>query len=64
MRLGKLLSAYRHENRLGVRALAKEIGISHATLSRVENDAACDSTTLAAILLWLIGSEKAMRKRA
>ena len=63
MRLGKLLCAYRHENRLGVRALAKEIGVSSATLSRAENGSTCDSTTLAAILLWLIGSEKPPRKR-
>lgn len=38
---------------LGVRAAAKEIGISPATLSRVENGHVPDLTTFAAICRWL-----------
>ena len=38
---------------LGVRAAAKEIGISHATLSRVENGNVPDLATFASICRWL-----------
>jgi len=38
---------------LGVRAAAKEIGISSATLSRIENGNVPDLATFAAICNWL-----------
>lgn len=57
MRLGEVLRGYRAANRLGVRALAKTIGVSHATLNRIEHDEGASSDTLAKILLWLIGKE-------
>ena len=38
---------------LGVRAAAKEIGISHATLSRVERGFHPDLATLQKIAVWL-----------
>jgi len=38
---------------LGVRAAAKEIGISPATLSRIENGHVPDLATFAAICAWL-----------
>jgi DNA-binding XRE family transcriptional regulator len=54
MNVGLCLSAYRHERGLGVRALAKIIGTSSATLSRIERGEGCDSRTLAKVLLWLL----------
>lgn len=42
-----------------IRDVAKEIGTSSATLLRIEQDNTCDSTTLATVLLWLIGKVKA-----
>jgi DNA-binding XRE family transcriptional regulator len=58
MMLGPVIAAYREQHRYGVRALAKIIGISAATLNRVENENACDSTTLAKIMIWLFTAPK------
>lgn len=41
-----------------VREVAKEIGTSAATLNRIEHGYPCDSGTMAAILIWLIGKNK------
>ena len=56
MRLGYVIRKWRAAEKLGVREAAKQIGTSAATLSRIENGNACDSKTLAAILLWLLAS--------
>lgn len=50
-KLGELIVERR--GTLGVRAAAKEIGISAATLSRVENGNVPDLATFAAICQWL-----------
>ena len=50
-KLGSLVSDQR--GTLGVRAAAKEIGISPATLSRIENGHVPDLTTFAAVCRWL-----------
>ena len=49
--LGKMVVARR--GTLGVRAAAKEIGISPATLSRIENGHVPDLATFAKICKWL-----------
>lgn len=49
--LGEMIVARRGSD--GVRAAAKEIGISSATLSRVENGHIPDLATFAAICRWL-----------
>ncbi|WP_425063792.1 helix-turn-helix domain-containing protein [Pyruvatibacter mobilis] len=49
--LGKMIAAKR--GTLGVRAAAKEVGISPATLSRIENGHVPDLATFAAICEWL-----------
>ena len=54
MRLGRVIARYRYAERLGVRAVAKEIGVSAATLNRVERGEPCDGTTLTKILFWLL----------
>jgi len=43
---------------MGVRELAKQISISHATLSRIENDKPCDGETLTKIVIWLFTKEE------
>ena len=53
--LGKVLKDWRWANRMGVREAAKIIGLSTATLSRIENDHSCDSDQLAKILTFLLG---------
>ena len=63
MKLGPVLAAYRRDARLGVRALAREIGTSSATLSRFERGLNVDAATLGKILLWAIGDAKARKTR-
>lgn len=53
MRLGKILKGWRENQKLQLRTVADDIGISHGTLSRIENDKPCDSGTLMKLLLWL-----------
>jgi len=55
-KLGEMVAQRR--GTLGVRAAAKEIGISPATLSRIENGHVPDLVTFAAICKWL-GQEPA-----
>lgn len=45
--------AKRHRGARGVREAAREIGISHATLSRVERGFAPDARTLQRVCAWL-----------
>ena len=54
--LGVVLRAWRNGQRMGVREAAKTIGISHATLSRIENGKPTDGQTLWRVLVWLNGS--------
>jgi DNA-binding XRE family transcriptional regulator len=51
--LGRVIADYRWANRVGVRELAKEVGVSHATMSRIENGENCDAATLVKVLVWL-----------
>lgn len=63
MRLGHVLADYRYAQRIGVRDLAKEIGISSATLNRVENEGACDGATLIKILSWLFAAGDSRKQK-
>lgn len=56
MRLAEVLREYRWALRIGVRDMAKEIGISSATLSRIENGNNCDAKSLTKIMVWLFSS--------
>lgn len=52
-RWGRLMVLYRATHNLGVRELAKESGISPATISRVERGHAMDAETLLKFWTWL-----------
>ena len=54
MKLGELIKEYRYATRTGIRDLAREIGVSHSTLSRFERGYSIDSDTLKKILLWVL----------
>ena len=54
MKLGELLKAWREVHHIGIRDAAREIGISHGTLSRVERGLPTDGDTLIKILFWLL----------
>jgi len=63
MRLGKVIADYRWANRIGVREVASDIGVSAPTLSRFENDNVCDSDTLAKIMQWLFAKAESSQRR-
>lgn len=54
MRLGRILLRYRQSRDLTLRTLAAEIGVSMATLSRIEHGKEMDSRTLLRILVWML----------
>ena len=51
--IGRLVLAKRTERGLGIRAAAKEVGISHATLARVEKGFLPDLENYEKICTWL-----------
>lgn len=53
--IGSVIRAWRVHCRVGIRDGAKAIGISHATLSRVENGKPTDGKTLLRLMAWLHG---------
>ena len=53
MKIGKVIKAYRIHRELGLRPLAKEIGISHATLGRIERNEKVDGATMVKLWVWL-----------
>jgi transcriptional regulator with XRE-family HTH domain len=57
-RLGQALVFYRAAKAVDLRAVAKEIGISSATLSRVERGYSPDAYTLILIWQWFIAAEE------
>jgi transcriptional regulator with XRE-family HTH domain len=57
MRLGEVLRKWRRAADIPVREAAELIGVSTATLSRIERGEAMDGTTLAKVLTWLVGQE-------
>jgi len=51
--LGEVLKRWRMVGDVDIRTLSGIIGISPATLSRIENGKDCDAKTLVKILRWL-----------
>lgn len=58
MRIAKALQLMRVTAGLGLREQARVIGISAATLSRLENGYECDVRVLVKLLAWMTGSEE------
>lgn len=54
MKLGEIIRRWRKMSDIGIREAAKEIGISHGTLSRIERGLPMDGVTLARIIRWLL----------
>ncbi len=57
-RLGRLMVLYRATHNFGVRDLAKQSGISIATISRIERGHAMDAATLLRLWHWLLLPEE------
>lgn len=53
--IGKLLRLWRAIENIGVREAAKELGVSPATLSRIENGKPMDAATMLKLIRWLFG---------
>lgn len=53
MLIGEMIQTYRLQNRYGTREYAELIGISHATLNRVENGSDVDGKTLMKLIEWV-----------
>jgi transcriptional regulator with XRE-family HTH domain len=61
--LGRLILAKRAANGLGIRAAAREVGISHATLARVEKGFLPDLENYEKIRRWLGIEERVLSAR-
>lgn len=57
-RLGLALASYQQKHDVENRAMAKGIGISASTLSRIKGGTMPDAIGLAKIVLWLAQSEE------
>lgn len=53
-RLGAVLRCYRLLNQLDLRTVGRQIGVSAATLMRIEAGRATDADTLLKILNWML----------
>lgn len=53
MKLGEVIRRWRRNSDIGLREAAREIGVSHGTLSRIERGEEMTAQTLAKILMWL-----------
>ena len=56
-RLGGMLRLDRMVNQRSIRDVAKEIGIGHATLLRIEIGQGMDAATLLKVWTWLLGAK-------
>ena len=54
MNLGKVIRGWREREHLGIREAASQIGVSVATLSRIENGKPIEGATLIKLLDWLL----------
>lgn len=56
--IGKLIRAYRETQCLSTREFSKLIGISYATLNRIERGHPMDGKTMVVIFRWLFEENK------
>lgn len=57
MRIGTVLRKWRRAEDRDMRSVADEIGLSLATLQRLETGQDCDAKTLRTVLYWLLADE-------
>ncbi len=58
MKLGQVLEAYRKEQALTYRELAKEIGMDHTLLFRISQKNELNTGSVLLLLNWLLASNK------
>lgn len=59
-RIGEMVRMYRTMRNMTMRDLAKDIGIAHATVMRIEHGKAFDTHTLLKVLHWALDKPKAL----
>lgn len=57
MRIGRMIKFYRMVGLQGIREQSREIGISTATLSRLENGKSVDGKTMIKIIKWAFNTK-------
>ncbi len=60
--ISECLKLYRNSREIGMRECAKEIGVSCATLCRIENGKNCDMASFTKLLAWLMRHEATANK--
>jgi transcriptional regulator with XRE-family HTH domain len=58
MKIGEILRRWRIMSERHTRDVAKEIGLSHATYSRIENGGKMEGVTLVKLFKWLFEGEE------
>ena len=61
MKLGEVLRKWRLMSEMDVRTAAGMMGLDHATLWRVEQGKPPSAETLRSILVWMMGSNRAVK---
>jgi transcriptional regulator with XRE-family HTH domain len=56
--IGKILKDFRYANRMGMRDLAKQLGVSVATVCRIESGKPMDQVTILKLFNVLFGNQK------
>lgn len=59
MMVGTMIRCWRRIEDVGIREAAKQIGVSHGTLSRIERGEQMDAYTMMKLLRWLFDEKAA-----
>lgn len=60
--IGELIRLWRNVENIGVRDLGKEIGVSAATISRIESSKSVDCRTMLKLIFWLFEGSRSANK--
>ena len=61
--IGKILNDYRYANRMGMRELAQQLGVSAATVSRIESGKPMEQATIVKLFNMLFAEERPIEFR-
>lgn len=54
MKIGELINCYNHVNKISIRDIAKDIGISRGALDKIRNGKDYDMEALLRVLIWMV----------
>lgn len=61
--VGTMIRCWRRIEDVSIREAAKQIGVSHGTLSRIERGDQMDAYTMMKLLTWLFSTENGSGKK-